>query len=96
MLDGAPAPGDAVRLVLPAGALADAFLNTNGQPVAWEWTWSGAGEVIVDTSAPQVAEVRLRAGRVEIEWTEEVDPQSADPTVTIDGAQTGWELLPDR
>jgi RHS repeat-associated protein len=43
-----------------------------------------------------VAEVRLRAGRVEIEWTEEVDPQSANTTVTIDGAQTGWELLPDR
>ncbi|MBZ0143381.1 MAG: RHS repeat-associated core domain-containing protein, partial [Rhodocyclaceae bacterium] len=61
-----------------------------------EWTWSGAGEVIVDTSAPQVAEVRLRAGRVEIEWTEEVDPQSANTKVTIDGAQTGWELLPDR
>ncbi|MBZ0103183.1 MAG: hypothetical protein K8I65_13555, partial [Thermoanaerobaculia bacterium] len=95
-LEGAPAPGDAVRLVLPAGALADSFLNTNGQPVAWEWTWSGADGVIVDTRAPQVAEVRLRAGRVEIEWTEEVDPQSADPTVTIDGAQTGWELLPDR
>ncbi|KAB2964031.1 MAG: RHS repeat-associated core domain-containing protein [Thermoanaerobaculia bacterium] len=52
--------------------------------------------MIVDTRAPQVAEVRLRAGRVEIEWAEEVDPQSANTTVTIDGAQTGWELLPDR
>jgi RHS repeat-associated protein len=68
----------------------------HGLKWAPEWTWSGADGVIVDTRAPQAAEVRLRAGRVEIEWTEEVDPQSANTTVTIDGAQTGWELLEDR
>lgn len=49
-----------------------------------------------DDRPPRLAEVRVRAGRVEIEWSEEVDPQSANAAVAIDGTQTGWELLDDR
>lgn len=95
-LVGPPALGDAIRLVVPTEALEDDFLNRNEESHVTEWTWTGLDEVVFDNRAPHVAEVRVRAGRVELEWSEEVDPQSANTHVAIDGAATGWELLEDR
>jgi len=69
----------------PAGALEDDFLNANPSAVEATWTWPGADEVVLDTRPPAIAQARLRAGRVEIELTEEVVAASAASTVTIDG-----------
>jgi len=95
-LGQSPATGTALRLTLPAGALEDDFLNANSAEVQPTWTWSGADEVVLDTRAPAISEVRIRSGRVEIELTEEVVAASAAATVTIDGAPTTWQLAEDR
>src|SRR5690606_13072975 len=85
-----PAPGTALRRTVRAGAPADDAPHGHPSAVAPTGTWSGADEVVLDTRPPTISEVRLRANRVEIELTEEVDPQSANSTVTIDGEPTTW------
>jgi len=95
-LGQSPATGNELRLTLPAGALADDFLNQNPSAVEATWTWSGADEVVLDTRAPAISQVRIRSGRVEIELTEEVVAASTASTVTIDGEPTTWELTEDR
>src|SRR5690606_21738881 len=72
------------------------LLNAHPSEVQPTWTWSGADEVVLDTRAPAISEVRIRSGRVEIELTEEVVAASAAATVTIDGEPTTWQLAEDR
>ncbi|MBZ0101132.1 MAG: DUF6531 domain-containing protein [Thermoanaerobaculia bacterium] len=91
-----PPIGDLVRLVIPVEALEDDFLNRNSESITPEWSWSGLDEVIVDERDPHIEEIRIRGERVEIEWSEEVNPLSANERIRIDGEPAEWELLEDR
>jgi RHS repeat-associated protein len=84
--------GATVQLRLAANVFSDSFLNRSpAAELIFEFPWSTQG-VIDDFAPPQVERVGLRAGKVEIDFTERVDLAAATAAVEIDGAGVVWTL----
>ncbi|MEM8963088.1 MAG: Ig-like domain-containing protein, partial [Acidobacteriota bacterium] len=87
-----PVVGNDLRLTFQPDALIDTFHNKLLSQIEITFPWSATDTVVHDTEPPKVSVVIVRDGRLEIEFTEEVDPALAAATIEIDGT-TGhaWE-----
>ena len=91
-----PAPATEVRLTIAPAALSDFFFNRLAEPFELAFPWPAADTILHDTTAPRLAQVLVRDGRLEIGLTEEPDLAAAAAVIAVDGAAVTWTLSADR
>ena len=91
----APGTGEAVTLTVPAAALKDSFDNAAGADTVVPFTWPTADAVIEDASAPQLARIAYKEGKLELLWDESIAPASAGTAITLNGQPTSWSAAAD-
>ena len=94
--DPPPAPGTEVRLAIAPAALTDFFFNRPAESFELTFPWPAADTILHDTTAPRLAQVLVRDGRLEVGLTEEPDLAAAAAAITVDGAAVAWTLSADR
>ena len=93
----APPAGDTVSLQLAAGVLRDFFDNENANPFAPPpFLWPSTDVVVQDTAAPRLAQVCVKSGLLEVQFTEEPDLGHVTNSLLIDGQPSTWTLAADR
>ncbi|NJL29142.1 MAG: RHS repeat-associated core domain-containing protein, partial [Thermoanaerobaculia bacterium] len=93
-----PEAGTELELEVGVAAIADLFQNQLAQPFTLRFTVPAAGtgpQILLDTANPQVDEVRLSDGHLEVSFTEQPDATAAAAALRIDGASVSWSLLPE-
>ena len=90
-----PGAGEAVTLTVPGAALKDSFDNAAGADTVVPFTWPTADAVIEDASAPQLARIAYKEGKLELLWDESIAPASAGTAITLNGQPTSWSAAAD-
>ena len=90
-----PGAGEAVTLTVPAAALKDSFDNAAGADTVVPFTWPTADAIIEDASAPQLARIAYKEGKLELLWDESIAPASAGTAITLNGQPTSWSAAAD-
>jgi len=91
-----PAEGTELELTIEPAALVDLFHNQPAATFQQTFTWPVGDAVLVDMAAPEVEAVRVKAGILEIELSEEADLASAAVAITLDSQTVTWTLASDR
>ncbi len=94
-LAAAPATGEALRLRLEPPAVIDTFQKAMEEAFEIDFNWA-ADQIVVDTTAPELLEVRAKAGKIEVEFSEEIATAQASAAIQIDGQPLTWQLSDDR
>lgn len=93
--DPVPGAGDSVTLSVGAAALEDAFLNRRTGDFTLSFPWPAADAVLHDSAAPEVDQVVVRGGVLEVQLSEEADPAAAN-VLQVEGGSVTWTLSADR
>ncbi|MGB6639203.1 MAG: RHS repeat-associated core domain-containing protein, partial [Thermoanaerobaculia bacterium] len=91
-----PAADTELTLTLPADALRDSFGNTAPTDFKLTFPWPTGDEVLFDDTPPRLEQVFLRAGHLDLVFSEEPDLAGAGAALQIDGQSVGWILEEDR
>jgi len=94
-LSAAPSEGTELELTVEPEGLVDPFHNQLATTFQQSFTWPAADSVILDTAAPRLEAVRVKAGILEIELSEEPDLTSLATAITLDGQSTSWTASVD-
>ncbi|NJL27793.1 MAG: hypothetical protein HC897_07795 [Thermoanaerobaculia bacterium] len=93
-----PDAGGELDLQVGVEGIADLFQNQLAEPFTMRLTVPAAGAapvVLLDTANPEIDEVRLSDGHLEVSFTEQPDVTAAAAALRIDGATVSWSLLPE-
>jgi RHS repeat-associated protein len=90
-------PGEEVELAFDTGALVDGFLNTPEAITRFAFAWPASTDrtVIQDTTLPEVRQVGLVGGVLEVVLSEEPNLETASTALTLDGQPVAWRLSAD-
>ncbi|NJL27192.1 MAG: hypothetical protein HC897_04530 [Thermoanaerobaculia bacterium] len=93
-----PEAGTEIDLLVGVEAIADLFQNQLAEPFTLRLTVPTTGtaaQILLDTANPQIDEVKLSDGHLEVSFTEQPDAAAAAAALRIDGASVSWSLLPE-
>ncbi|MDA8016720.1 MAG: Ig-like domain-containing protein [Thermoanaerobaculia bacterium] len=88
--------GDDLRLTIEPAALVDFFGHSAADSTDVEVTWQSSGrEMLLDSSAPEIEEICLVAGKLVVDFSEAVDPASVAQRLLVDHASMTWVVSED-
>jgi RHS repeat-associated protein len=91
-----PAPGTEVQLTIARSAVRDLFGNQLAEDLEVTFLWPETAELLVeDTTPPEITEIFLRDGHVEVTLSETPEMTLVPAAFQIDGGTTTWTLLDD-
>ena len=89
---GSPADGElhGMLLHIEPSAMVDLFENRPEAAYDKPFVWLAADHAIDDTTPPRVELLLTKAGEVELEFSEEIDPVVASAVILFDGETRTW------
>ena len=82
-------------LHIEPSAVVDLFENQPEAAYEKDFVWLDADHAIGDTTPPRVELLLAKAGEVELEFSEEIDPVVASAVILFDGEMRTWLAQPD-
>jgi RHS repeat-associated protein len=91
-----PEPGSEVRLTIAADAIQDLFFNPLAEDYQLTFTWPESSDVVLqDATPPEIHEIFLRQGHLEITLSETPDMSLVSAAFEVDGGSVAWTLAED-
>ncbi len=91
-----PAAGVPVALAIGPEALVDLFLNEASEGFEQSFPWPAGDAVILDDANPELVQVAVKDGFLEVQFSEEIDVATVAEGLRLDGQAIAWTGDEDR